>query len=104
MSLPVEFQHLSDQDRNILGNYLDVVNYPAGGCLFRAGDEGLDVILIDSGKIRLEFDTEELDTEKVVATLGEGEMLGELALLDEEVRSLSAYAETELKVRRLTHL
>ena len=102
MSLPIEFQHLSDQDRNILENYLEVVNYPTGGCLFRAGDEGLDVIMIDSGKVRLEFDTEELDTEKVVATLGEGEMLGELALLDEEVRSLSAYAETELKVRRLT--
>ena len=102
MSLPVEFKHLSDQDRNTLENYLDVVNYPTGGCLFRAGDDGVDVILIDSGTVRLEFDTEELDTEKVVSTLGEGEMFGELALLDEKGRSLSAYAETELKVRRLT--
>ena len=102
MSLPIEFQQLSEQENGILEKYFEVIHYAAGGCLFRAGDIGSDVVIIDAGKVRLEFDTQELDTEKVVALLGEGEMLGELSLLDEKERSLSAYAETELIVRRLT--
>lgn len=98
ISLPKVFNELSNEEQRVLENYLQLQTFQQGEHLFREGDSGDAALIIQQGKIRLEFDTDELDTEKVVVTLSDGDMLGELALLDDHKRSLSAVAETDVSV------
>ena len=69
--------------------------------LFKAGDEGDALYVIDSGVVRIEHDGGEVDTDTVLARLGAGDLLGELALLDGGKRSASAVAEGPVRLRRL---
>lgn len=69
--------------------------------LFKAGDDGDALYVIDSGTVRIEYDGGEVDTDTVLARLGAGELLGELALLDGGKRSASAVAEGAVQLRRL---
>lgn len=68
-----------------------------GEILFNEGDEGDEMFLIKSGKIRI---VKEMDNgeEKVLAFLGEGSFFGEMAILDNIPRSASAIAETNTEL------
>jgi len=64
-----------------------------GTVVFRQGDEGRAMFLILSGRIRLTVGSEAHSTE--LATLGEGEFFGELALLGDLRRKATATALEE---------
>ena len=72
----------------------------AGEWIFHEGDPGDRAFAIESGIV--EITHEHLGTVEVLAHLGPGEMLGEMALIDGRARTASARAATELRLRTIT--
>lgn len=62
--------------------------HPAGTVLFRDGDHGDVMYVIQKGKVRI-F-TEVKDAEKQLAILGPGDFFGEMAILNSKPRNASA--------------
>jgi acyl-CoA reductase-like NAD-dependent aldehyde dehydrogenase len=102
MSLPSPLDTLAQIDLDVLVGKLETARFAAGDCIFHAGSPGDACFIIDEGEVRLEIPRPELDSEGVLGYLSPGTILGELALLDEQPRSASAYAESEVVARRLT--
>ncbi|MCP4898112.1 MAG: cyclic nucleotide-binding domain-containing protein, partial [bacterium] len=63
-----------------------------GAVIFREGEAGETAFVIESGGV--EISAFRGDTKVVIATLGEGELFGEMALIDGQVRSATARATT----------
>jgi CRP-like cAMP-binding protein len=62
--------------------------FPAGAVLFRAGDDGHEMYVIQSGRVRISVFSGEM--EKVLDELGPGEFFGEMAVLNERPRTATA--------------
>lgn len=65
-----------------------VTQCPAGTVLFREGDEGNKMYVIKSGKIRLTKRV--FDTDITIEELGGGDFCGEIALVNEQPRPVTA--------------
>ncbi|MCX7310743.1 MAG: aldehyde dehydrogenase family protein [Alphaproteobacteria bacterium] len=104
MQLPKSFADIfTAADQSVLLEALEAVRFPAGTCIFRAGDPGDGCYLIEQGEVRLELgQSEHVDTERVLGYLTPGWLLGEMALLDNMPRSASAFAETDVLAHRLS--
>jgi CRP/FNR family transcriptional regulator, cyclic AMP receptor protein len=65
--------------------------YNQNDVVFREGDVGAEMYIIQSGKIMI---TKQLKTgeEKTLAVLGPGDSFGEMAIIDKDVRSANAIA------------
>jgi CRP/FNR family transcriptional regulator len=72
-------------------------SYPKGARVFHEGDESDACYVIRSGEVRV---TREHSDGRAIAlaTLGSGEIVGELAMLDGEVRSASVEALTDVEL------
>jgi CRP/FNR family cyclic AMP-dependent transcriptional regulator len=84
----------------VLG-YTHVTSYHAGEVIFRKGEPGESMMVIVSGQVKISVSG--LDgKEAVLAVLGVGEIIGELAILDSKPRSAdaTALAASELMVLR----
>jgi CRP/FNR family transcriptional regulator, cyclic AMP receptor protein len=87
-SVPV-FESLDDKSAGELCELLDTVDCRAGQTLFRTGDAGDSMYLIEDGRVRISMrsaDGEEL----ILAELGPGDFFGEMALIDGKTRSANA--------------
>jgi CRP-like cAMP-binding protein len=63
-------------------------DYPAGSVLFREGEDGAEMFVIQSGRVQL---TKHVGgAERPLATLGRGEFLGEMAILNAKPRTATA--------------
>lgn len=61
---------------------------PAGTVLFREGDKGEEMYILQSGKVKI---TKKIrGVEKTLATLEKGEFFGEMAILNDKPRSATA--------------
>jgi CRP/FNR family transcriptional regulator, cyclic AMP receptor protein len=67
----------------------------AGGVLFAEGDQADDMFVVKSGEIDV------VVAGNVVQTIGPGEILGEMALVDDGPRSATAVARTDAEVVRV---
>ncbi|NTU78514.1 MAG: cyclic nucleotide-binding domain-containing protein [Chloroflexales bacterium] len=67
----------------------DLERYTAGETIFAKGDAGNRMFVITAGTVTIE------DEGLVIGTLGPGELIGELALIDAAPRSASAIARTD---------
>lgn len=76
----------------------NVKTYQAGDVIFREDDSGDEAFMILSGEVKIS--TVSSDREIVIASLGRGEIFGEMALVDDETRMATATATkpTELSV------
>lgn len=86
---------LDDQDRRILGDYLEQQRVPAGDCVFREGDPGTGLVLLSKGRLRVESRGRE------VGTLRPGAWLGEASLVRLGEREATATADKSSIVLRL---
>jgi CRP-like cAMP-binding protein len=73
---------------------VSTVKLPKGDVLFRQGDEGEALYLIDSGTIEV-FKKDTKDHEQVIAVLEGGGVVGEMSLLIKEKRSASGRATSD---------
>jgi CRP/FNR family cyclic AMP-dependent transcriptional regulator len=69
---------------------------PAGKLVFGEGDPGHEAFLIKKGSV--EVSIEDREQKVVLANLGEGEIFGEMAMIENRPRSASARALTETEV------
>jgi CRP-like cAMP-binding protein len=66
--------------------------YKGGDCIFREGDVGEEMFVIRQGKVDIRVGA------NTVATLEPDEIFGEMALVDKQPRSASAFAATDCEV------
>lgn len=71
-------------------------NFDTGECLFEEGDQGECAYIIESGSIEVSLDKG--GRKLVIATLGAGEVLGEMAIIDKLPRTATARAIEPTKV------
>ncbi len=88
----------SDTPENILAEIVHLMvesNVPEGTDIVKEGETGNCMYIIFDGKVKIHKQNQPL------ATLGEKDFFGELALLDTETRSASATAATECILFRI---
>lgn len=73
-------------------------HFQPGDYVFNEGDPSNNFYIIESGEVEVVRKTEQDGKEKVLAILGPGDFFGEMALLDNRVRSSAVRARTELEV------
>ena len=74
---------------------------PGRSVLMRQGETGDGLYLVAVGRLRVSIDRDD-GTETVVAELGRGEVVGELALITDEPRSATVTAVRDSQVLRLS--
>ncbi len=77
-------------------NWREAASYTPGQSIFREGQPGDHMYVVLEGEVDL------LINGQLVETLGEGGVLGEMALLDASPRTASAVARTACKVVPVT--
>ncbi|SRR6266542_4449319 len=97
-SVPL-FASLDDNSATELRSLLTVKHVSAGTQLFRKGDSGDAMYLIESGRVRISI-TDDDSKEITLAELAQGDFFGEMALIDSRQRSADArvYEEARLAV------
>ena len=79
-------------------NLLDLFKYekgqpfPKGHVIFKEGDPGVHLYVVKAGKVDLKVH------DKIVHTFSEGELFGEMALIDHEKRSATTIAATDCEL------
>jgi len=97
-SIPI-FESLTDDDLDSLSKRLEEASYEPGDAIFRQGDEGSSLFIIEDGAVEISYGD---GVSKVsLATLYAGQYFGELSLFDGAPRSATASA---LKPSRLMRL
>jgi acyl-CoA reductase-like NAD-dependent aldehyde dehydrogenase len=99
-----ESRHRSFEVTKIPGlePHLETVEFHHGTCLMHEGSASDACYFIVSGEVRVEVERPDFDSDGVVSFMGPGTVCGELGLLDDSVRSASAYAHTDVVARRLS--
>ncbi len=90
------FQALPAEEIHVLVPYLDTVQVVQGQSVFRQGDAGDALYLVEQGTARVVRDGME------IARMTRGDVFGELALLGGEPRAASIVADTNLTLLRVS--
>src|SRR5688500_3774526 len=75
------------------------VRVPSGGVLFREGESPDTAFLIEAGE--MEVRVRQLDIDVVLSRLGPGDLVGEMAVIDDSVRTATATAVSECVLYRI---
>jgi uncharacterized membrane protein len=91
------FEHVIEEDRVRLAEFIDIRAVAAGETLFKAGEPGESLYIVREGEVEL-FIKDTAGQKILLAIAGRGEVFGELALLDRGPRTATAMAlaDTEL--------
>ncbi len=91
------FEMLDDEERKVLAQSIECIKVPARATLFHAGDPGASLFVVRTGAIELSV-KDQAGQKIVLTTAKEGDLFGELALLDSGPRTATAIAvrDTEL--------
>jgi CRP/FNR family transcriptional regulator, cyclic AMP receptor protein len=95
------FAALDDAAVDELCGYLHPLELKAGSNLFRVGDAGDAMYIIESGRVRITV-TDADGREVILASLGHGDFFGEMAMLDGHGRSADAAVTEDSRVAVLT--
>jgi len=86
------FAGLTDDERLRLASWLDVDEFAAGRHLAREGAAGYVFFVVDEGTVRVEHEG------RTIATLGPGDVFGEMAFFADGRRNADVIAETDVRV------
>src|SRR6478736_5527674 len=70
--------------------------FPEGTVLFREGEPGKEMFVLQSGKIAISKNVR--DVQKVLAILGPGEFFGEMAIISNKPRNATATVHEDAKL------
>jgi CRP/FNR family transcriptional regulator, cyclic AMP receptor protein len=76
----------------LTGNNIDAQSFKAGSVIFREGDEARELFVIKSGEVRIQIGN------RTVTELAADSIFGEMALIDNEPRSATAVAVTDVEL------
>jgi hypothetical protein len=74
------------------------VEVAAGTAVFKEGDSGGDMFIIESGQIDI---VRKARGDEPIATLGPGDFFGEMAILEDQPRFAGAIAKTDVRLLRI---
>jgi CRP/FNR family cyclic AMP-dependent transcriptional regulator len=96
------FKALSDEAIEQLAGGLKTRSVPAGEVLFNLGDSGDEMIIVREGKLAIYMpDARQPHAGQALKIFKSGDILGEMALIDNLPRSASARAETDSVIAAL---
>src|SRR6476659_5469667 len=94
------FGTLDDDERKLLADVVDVRALKPGETLFRAGDPGHAMYVVVKGEVEI-FIKDHAGQKITLTDAHNGDVFGELAMLDEGPRTASAVAKTEAELLEL---
>jgi CRP-like cAMP-binding protein len=95
-AIPI-FSHLSDAEAKRLAAFATETSVANGQILMKQGDYSTELIGIEEGTADVIRDG------KKIASLKEGDLIGEMGLLEHEPRSADVIATSPMVVMKLTH-
>ncbi|HEX4706318.1 MAG TPA: DUF1003 domain-containing protein [Candidatus Udaeobacter sp.] len=95
------FESLDEEAATELCHLLESIDSKAGTSLFRAGDDGDAMYLIERGKVRICVRASN-DREVVLTELSRGDFFGEMALLEGQPRSADAVVAEDSRLAVLS--
>src|SRR5215475_5083893 len=95
------FESLDDEAARKLCQLLESIDCKAKTTLFRAGDEGDAMYLIEQGKVRTSVKTSD-GRDMTLTELGRGDFFGEMVLLDGQPRSADAIVAEDARLAVLS--
>jgi CRP-like cAMP-binding protein len=91
------FSNLSDEEAHRLAAFATETSVAEGQILMKEGDYSTELIGIDEGTADV------LRNGETIASLGRGDVIGEMGLLSREPRNASVIATSPMRVLKLTH-
>src|SRR2546423_15541879 len=91
------FSSLSDEEAKRLAAFATETSIAEGQILMKQGDYSTELIAIEEGAADVLRDGEK------IASLGEGDLIGEMGLLSREPRNADVIATSPMRVIKLTH-
>jgi CRP/FNR family cyclic AMP-dependent transcriptional regulator len=76
----------------LAGSGAPVREFKAGEVIFKEGEPGTEFFVIQTGKVDIQLGN------RLLATLGDLDIFGEMALIDPAPRSATAIAKTDVKI------
>jgi CRP/FNR family transcriptional regulator, cyclic AMP receptor protein len=95
-AIPI-FSHLSDEEAKRLAAFATETSVADGQILMKQGDYSTELIGIEEGTADVIRDGDK------IASLGEGDLIGEMGLLEREPRNADVIATSPMRVMKLTH-
>lgn len=93
------FRNVDPKQLRVVAMMGEVSTYRGGERLFEKGDEGDAAYIVLSGEVAVLVPSD--GGEQAVASLGKGELFGELAVLCDQSRTTAIAAKSDLEVLRL---
>ena len=91
------FSHLSPEEARRLATYATETSVAEGQILMKQGDYSVELIAIEEGTADVIRDG------KKIASLGQGDLIGEMGLLERRPRNADVIATSPMRVLKLTH-
>jgi CRP/FNR family transcriptional regulator, cyclic AMP receptor protein len=91
------FSHLSDEEARRLAVFATETSVADGQILMKQGDYSTELIGIEEGTADVIRDGNK------IASLKEGDLIGEMGLLEREPRNADVIATSRMRVMKLTH-
>ena len=95
------FSGLRKKELKDLATYCSESTYRPGSVLLSQDEQGLGLYILTKGTVRITRKNNPDGAEEVLATAGVGDVIGELALLDDLPRSATVTAVDEVTVLKL---
>jgi CRP/FNR family transcriptional regulator, cyclic AMP receptor protein len=95
-AIPI-FSHLSPEEAKRLAAFATETSIAEGQILIKHGDYSTELIAIEEGSADV------LRDGKRIASVGEGDLIGEMGLLARRPRSADVIATSPMRVLKLTH-
>jgi CRP/FNR family transcriptional regulator, cyclic AMP receptor protein len=86
------FEGLADADRARVAAWFEIREFAPSSSITHDGASGYSFFVVDQGSVRVEHE------HRVLATLGPGDVFGEMAILSDGRRHADAVAETDVVV------
>ena len=91
------FAERADRDLRVIATFATEDSVPAGTTLMREGDFSNEVLAIETGTADV------LHGDRTLASLGPGDIVGEMGVLERELRSASVVATSAMRLVRMTN-
>jgi CRP/FNR family transcriptional regulator, cyclic AMP receptor protein len=91
------FSRLSDEEANRLAAFATETSVAEGQILMKQGDYSTELIAIEEGSADVIQDGER------IASLKDGDLIGEMGLIEREPRNADVIATSPMRVMKLTH-
>jgi len=95
-AIPI-FSHLSPEEGKRLAAFATETSVPEGQILMKEGDYSVELIAIEEGTADV------IQGGKKIATLKEGDLIGEMGLLERRPRNADVIASSPMRLIKLTH-